>query len=105
MRKGGFNVQFKNMGEEEVRALYVSDERTIYINTDHPQLVAARSGTSTEEPLFLRLSYEVAFSEYAIALAAELNANDQYYDPSEPIYSIRETINRIARKAADLFSV
>lgn len=105
MRKGGFNVQFKNMGEEEARALYVSDERTIYINTDHPQLVAARSGTSTEEPLFLRLSYEVAFSEYAIALAAELNANDQYYDPSEPIYSIRETINRIARKAADLFSV
>lgn len=105
IRKGGFNVQFKKMGKNEARALYVSDERTIYINIDHPQLVAAGSEKSTEEPLFLRLSYEVAFSEYAIALAAELNANDEWIDPSDPILSIRETINRIARKAADLFSI
>ena len=105
IKKGGFNVQFKNMGKVEARALYVSDERSIYINIDHPQLVAARADKSIEEPLFLRLSYEVAFTEYAIALAAELNANDEWIDPSDPILSIRETINRIARKAADLFSV
>jgi hypothetical protein len=52
----------------------------------------------------MRLAYEVAFSEYAIALSAELNDNDEYTDTSDPIVDIRETINRIARKAASLYS-
>lgn len=93
------------MGVDESRALYVRDDRTIYINIDHPQLVAARGPDSIEDPFFQRLAYEVAFSEYAIALAAELNASGEYIDPSDPIVSIRETINRIVRKAAQLFSV
>jgi len=103
--RGGFSVQFKAMGDREARAVYVRDERTIYINLDHPQLVAAKGSESIEDPVFQRLAYEVAFSEYAIALAAELNANDEYIDPSDPIFSIRETINRIARKAAHLYAV
>ena len=93
------------MGKNEARARYVSDERTIYINIDHPQLIAAQSERSIDDPLFIRISYEVAFTEYAIALAAELNANDEWIDPSDPIISIRETINRIARKASNLFSI
>jgi hypothetical protein len=84
--------------------LYVRDERTIYINLDHPQLVAAKGSTAVEDPIFLRLAYEVAFSEYAIALAHELNRNNEYIDTSDPIVSIRETINRIARKAASFYS-
>jgi hypothetical protein len=92
------------MGTEESRALYVREDRTIYINTDHPQLIAAKGMDSVESTIFQRLAYEIAFSEYAIALAAELNANGEYIDPSDPIVSIRETINRIARKAAYLYS-
>lgn len=104
MARGGFHVEFKPMGTDEGRALYVSDERTIYINIDHPQLVAAKGADSIEAPVFQRLSYEIAFSEYAIALAHELNQNDEFIDTSDPIVSIRETINRIARKSADLYS-
>jgi hypothetical protein len=102
--RGGFQVEFKQMGEESKRALYVSDERKIYINLDHPQLLAAKGNRSIEDPLFQRLSYEVAFSEYAIALASELNENNNYIDTSDPIYDIRETINRVARKSADMFA-
>jgi hypothetical protein len=102
--RGGFRVEFKSMGTEESRALYVREDRTIYINTDHPQLIAAKGMDSVESTFFQRLAYEIAFSEYAIALAAELNANGEYIDPSDPIVSIRETINRIARKAAHLYS-
>ncbi len=103
--RGGFKVEFKPMGTDTNRALYSSSERAIYINIDHPQLVAAKGTNPIENPIFQRLAYEVAFSEYAIALSAELNENDEYSDTSDPIVDIRETINRIARKAAPLYSI
>ncbi len=84
--------------------LGISHERTIYVNIDHPQLLAAKGKKSVEDPLFQRLAYEVAFSEYCIALAHELNQRNEYIDTSDPIVAIRESINRIARKAAALYS-
>lgn len=101
--RGGFNVKFKNMGAEFHRAQYTSDERTIYVNLDHPQLRAARGVLTIDDPGFRRLAYEVAFCEYAIALASELNARDEYLDAGEPIFDIRETMNRLARRAASLY--
>jgi hypothetical protein len=100
---GGFKVEFKNMGIDAYRATYINSDRTIYINLEHPQLFAAKKSSPVETPLFKRLAYEVAFCEYAVALAAELNANEEYTDTSDPIVDIRETINRIARKAAPLY--
>jgi histidine kinase/DNA gyrase B/HSP90-like ATPase len=102
--QGGFRVQFKPMGAEFDRALYERDDRTIYINLEHPQLVAAIGVRDTDDPLFRRLAYEVAFSEYAIALASELEGRGHYIDPSDPIVDIRLTLNRLARKAALLYS-
>lgn len=102
--RGGFKVDFASMGIEENRAKYASIERTIYINIDHPQLVAAKGNGTIEEPTFKKLAYEVAFTEYSIALAAELNSNGEYIDISEPILGIRETINRVARKIAYFYS-
>jgi hypothetical protein len=102
--RGGFAVKFAHMGPDECRAKYQRDERTIYVNLDHPQLVAARALGSTEEPTFRRLSYEVAFAEYAIALSTELAARDEYLDPSDAIVDIRDTLNRVARKGAALYA-
>jgi hypothetical protein len=98
---GGFRVEFKNLGIESHRAQYVRDERTIYINLDHPQVSAAKGLGTVEEPTFRHLSYEVAFSEYAIALASELS--EQYIDPSDAIVDIRDTLNRLARRGAVLY--
>jgi len=102
--QGGFRVQFKPMGAESHRALYERDDRTIYINLEHPQLVAATGLGSIDDPVFRRLAYEVAFSEYAIALASELEGRGHYIDPSDPIVDIRLTLNRVARKAASMYS-
>lgn len=100
---GGFKVDFREMGAEEARARYDRQERTILINLDHPQILAAKGVGGIEDAAFKRLSYEVAFSEYAIALAVEL-ANEGYFlDPSEPITEIRETMNRLATLAAVLY--
>lgn len=103
--QGGFRVQFKPMGTESHRALYERDDRTIYINLEHPQLVAAMGMSNIDDPVFRRLAYEVAFSEYAIALASELEGRGHYIDPSDPIVDIRLTLNRVARKAAPMYAV
>jgi hypothetical protein len=97
-------VEFKAVGFDSPRAQYVPDERTIYINLEHPQLAAAKGLRPIDDPVFRRLAYEVAFSEYAIALAQELARRDEYLDPTDPIFDIRDTINRVARKGAALYA-
>lgn len=100
---GGFQVDFRAMGVEEARASYKRDERTIYINLDHPQIDAAKSVGGIEDVAFRRLSYEVAFAEYSIALASELAGSDWYRDMTDPIVDIRESLNRLSRAAASLY--
>lgn len=102
-RGGGFNVDFRDMGKEESRAKYESAQRTILINLEHPQIKAALGLGGIEDPAFRRLAYEVAFSEYAIALAVELSGAGYFIDPSEPIFEIRDTMNRLATTAAVLY--
>lgn len=104
-KRGGFRVEFKAMGGEEDRAIYGGEERTIYINTDHPQLLAARGVASIEDPTFRRLAYEVAFTEYAIAISSELGKRGEYSDWSDPIFDVRATVNRLARKGAHLYII
>jgi len=103
-RRGGFSIEFDNLGTESARAEYVSEKRTIYVNLEHPQIEAAKRNRGIEDPVFKRLAYEVAFSEYAVALAVELENRGEYIDPSDPIVDIRETLNRVARQAAELYA-
>ena len=102
--RGGFNVDFRNHGENEARAKYERDERTIYINLDHPQLKAAMGVAGTEDIAFKRLAYEVAFTEYALALAREMVWAGQYYETEEPLIEVRDTINRVSRAASHLYA-
>jgi hypothetical protein len=102
--RGGFSVEFKPMGEGSPRASCVSAERTIYVNLDHPQIDAAKGSGSVNDPVFRRLAYEVAFTEYAIALATEMDNNGEFIEPSDAMVEIREAVNRMARRAAELYS-
>lgn len=102
--RGGFGVEFKEMGADSPRANYVPNERTIYINLEHPQIEAAKGNGSVEDPIFRRLAYEVGFSEYAIALATEMNNNGEFIEPSDAMVEIRDAINRMARRAAALYA-
>jgi hypothetical protein len=103
-RRGGFQIEFDHQGEASARALYQRDKRTIFVNLDHPQIATALHGHGVEDPVFRRLAYEVAFSEYAIALAMELDYREEFIDPQDAIVEIRETIHRIARAAAPLYA-
>ena len=101
---GGFRVEFKDMGEVSERARYIEAEQAIHINLEHPQIAAAKGNFSVEDPSFKRLAYEVAFSEYAIAIAQLKIKSGDCFDLTDPIVEIREALNRITRKAASLYA-
>lgn len=104
VNSGGFKVDFREMGTEEARAKYERDNRTIYINLEHPQIATANRRGSLEDPSFRRLAYEVAFAEYAIALASEMAGVGYYLDVIDPITDIRATLNRLAVAGASLYA-
>jgi hypothetical protein len=101
---GGFSVRFREIGDGEARAKYERDERTIYINLDHPQIRHAMRTDGMEAPGFRRLCYEVAFTEYAIALAREMILAGEYYELDEPVIDVRDTLDRVTRAAAHLYA-
>ena len=100
---GGFKVQYRENGSESPRAFYEKETRIIYINLDHPQVLAAKGDGETDEPTFRRLSYEIAFTEYAIGLAKDYADNQYYSDFDEPLFDIRDRIDRLARRASEAF--
>jgi hypothetical protein len=102
-RAGGFDVKYRNNGEENPRAQYETESRTIYINLDHPQLLAARGVGEVDQPNFRRMSLEVAFTEYAIGFAQENVRGGFYQDLFEPLTDMRDRIDSIARRASYLF--
>ncbi|MFZ5853111.1 MAG: ATP-binding protein [Chloroflexota bacterium] len=102
--RGGFSVAFRNLGEDEDRSWYDPPTMTIIINKDHPVVAAALRRDGIESISFRRLSYEIAFSEYAIALSYETVNRDPAMPAGDVLYDIRATLKRITRGAAPLYA-
>jgi hypothetical protein len=102
--RGGFSVHFRNLGEHEDRSMYDSNGMAIIINKDHPVVSAALQREGIESVSFRRLSYEIAFSEYAIALSYEMVNRDPAMPADDVLYDIRATLKRITRAAAPLYT-
>lgn len=102
--RGGFSVEFRNLGENEDRSMYDANGMAIIINKDHPVVAAAVKGDGIESISFRRLSYEIAFSEYAIALSYEMVNRDPAMPADDVLYDIRATLRRITRAAAPLYA-
>ena len=73
------------------------------VNLDHRQIAAAKGAGTVEQTPFRRLALEVALTEYAVALAQLLAGSDELVEPSEALFHVRDTIDRLSRKAAALF--
>jgi hypothetical protein len=101
--KGGFEVEYKNMGSDEDRATFTADKGVFTVNLDHPVLKSALKNLGTEDIGFIRLSHEIVFTEYALALANMAAVDDPDLPADDAIYDARETINRISAKSALLY--
>lgn len=103
-RAGGFSVRYAQSGDDNHRCTYDAAARTLIINLDHPQVSAAKGTRDLEHPNFRRLSYEIAFTEYAVALASELVKAHHFIDMGEPLTAVRERIDSLCRSAAAVFA-
>jgi hypothetical protein len=103
--RGGFGVDYRNLnlGRTEERSRYDSPTLTILINLDHPVVDAALGEGRLEDAGFRRLSYEIAFSEYAMGLGYEILKQDPAISPDDLMYEVRSTLNRVAALAAPLY--
>ncbi|MGB9379496.1 ATP-binding protein [Candidatus Binatus sp.] len=89
--KGTFRVVPKSMGLDAPRAHYAANHMTIYVNTDHPQIVAAGD---EKTPEFKILLAECAASEFVLALTAmRIEHGDPEVDPTQ-WYTILTAIRR-----------
>jgi len=83
--------------------MYDSTALTILINLDHPVVKAALGNGEVEDPAFKRLSYEIAFSEYAMGLGYEIYDQDPNIPADDLLYEVRSSLNRVAASAAALY--
>lgn len=101
-RAGGFSLEFENHSEIENRALYLRDRRSISINLDHPIVKGLHDKHGSDSRIFLQFAHELAFNEYAMAMAEEL---ESVMDKGDVIYHVRDTLDRLSRIASKaLFS-
>jgi hypothetical protein len=108
-RTGGFEVKFDKIGVKEKRAKYDKDTRTIIINLEHPRIAleaesAGGAAAAIENPNFLRLANEIAFTEYAIVLAQELSTVQYFFDPQDALVELRQTIDELSTAFATALS-
>lgn len=101
--RGGFSVDYRNLGTEADRSKYDPVSLSILINLDHPVVSAALGSAGVEDPAFRRLSYEIAFSEYSIAFGYEKARVDPDMPPEDVLFEVRSTLNRISTKAASFY--
>ena len=102
--QGGFSVEYRDLGDTQDRSKYDKNALTILINLDHPAVKNALRSSGIEDPNFKRLSYEIAFTEYAVALGYEMSERDPDIPADDLLYEVRSTLNRIAASAADLYA-
>lgn len=103
--RGGFTVEYEEMGANQDRAIYTADKGVFTINLDHPLVKSAVNHLGIEDIGFQRLSHEIIFSEYALALANMAAVDDPDIPADDVIYDARETLNRISAKSAILYSI
>jgi hypothetical protein len=101
--RGGFRVEYRELGDAQDRSKYDKNALTILINLDHPAVKNALKSGGIEDPSFRRLSYEIAFTEYSVALGYEMSERDPDIPADDLLYEVRSTLNRIAASAADLY--
>jgi hypothetical protein len=101
--RGGFRVEYKQLGADAERSIYDPTTLTILINLDHPLVMAALGDGNVQDTTFRRLSYEIAFSEYAMGLGYELSQQDPNMPPDDLLYEVRSTLNRISTSAVALY--
>lgn len=105
-RAGIFSIEFANHTEGYPRSKYERETHTIFVNLDHPQVDMAlkEGGGSQKSRAFLTMAYEIAAVEYAQAIPYERIQQGEQVDAAEALFSVRETVDRVTRRFAEMLT-
>lgn len=107
LRRGGrveFEINYQRLGASAPRSRFIQDRRAIYLNRDHPQLRAAEAEAGIQSQTFKMLSFDIAFTEYALAVVSQLaDQGVEVADPIDATDMMQEILDRLGRQAAARF--
>jgi len=105
VRRGVFSLQWVEGSPDDHRSEYKKDERTIFINLNHPQVKAAQinSGGSIDSKQFKEITFEIAIVEYALAVQYE-RAENEDLDTFDALFEVGSIIDRVTRKITQSLS-
>ncbi len=101
--KGGLSVKFEHLGVEADRSVYNQVTKEIVINLDHPMVAAAIGNGGVADIGFRRLSYEIAFTQYSVAVAQEVLTRDPDMTADDALFEVRDALRRVTRHGAALY--
>ncbi len=106
-RRGGrvaFEINYVRLGVDGARARYIANRHAIYLNRDHPQMRAAEAEAGLESVTFKMLSFDIAATEYALAVVSQLaDQGVEVADPIDASEMVQEILDRLGRKVAEIF--
>lgn len=101
--RGGLSVKYEHLGSEADRSVYTQATKEILINLDHPMVSAALGKGGVDDIGFRRLSYEIAFTQYSVAVAQEILTRDPDMSADDALYEVRDALRRVTRRGAGLY--
>lgn len=97
-----FEIRYIRDGAKSARAHYDAEEGVISLNRDHPQLRTAEREVGIESNTYKMLSFDIAFTEYALAVADFLSKQAaSYHKQLDSNELVQKILDRLGRKAAD----
>ncbi len=97
-----FAIRYARLGVKASRARYDPVEGVITLNRDHPQVRTAEREAGIESNTYKMLCYDIAFTEYALAVADALGKQAAAYRrPLDTSALVQSILDRLGRRAAE----
>ena len=97
-----FEIRYARLGAKSARAHYDPDKGVITLNRDHPQLRAAEREAGLESSTYKMLCFDIAFTEYALAVTDYLSRQAATYRRKLDANAlVQQILDRLGRRAAD----
>ena len=97
-----FTILYARQGSSEPRARYDAEQGIITLNRDHPQLRTAEREAGLHSITYRMLCFDIAFTEYALAVAETLSRQAARYKKELDANALVQSIlDRLGRRAAE----
>ena len=97
-----FEIRYTREGVKAARAHYDAVEGIITLNRDHPQLRTAEREAGIGSNTYKMLCFDIAFTEYALAVTAQLAKQAAaYHKELDTNELVQRILDRLGRKAAE----